>query len=203
MTNTKTKIEIADIERLELIEIDPYRRDTCTAASVQIVIEPSEGRAYLETYSPGQGVHTDRWHGVDLTLPVETSGHVDGPELVEWLRDGDGQALLQRICAGHAVEWDGNNHVGELDDDAQEALDTLAYWLEHNAPTLDGEHAGLWQAEDWLDGSTDLPITAETTDAEISALADRLTEEATETDAVVVGVYTFLIEMRDDLAEND
>lgn len=199
--NTNTKIEIADVDRLELIEIDPYRRDTGETASVRLVINPAISHAYLETYSPGQGVPPEMWHGRVLSFPVQRSRPVDGQALVEWLRDGDGQSLLQRIVAGHSVEWDGSNHVGELTDDATEARDTLAYWLEHNAPTLDGDHAGLWTAEDWLYGS-DLPITAETTDDEISDLADRLTEEATETDAVVRGIYTFLIEMRDDLRDD-
>jgi hypothetical protein len=33
--------------------------------------------------------------------------------------------LLEEIAAGHSIEWNGNNHVGRLTEEAQEARDTL------------------------------------------------------------------------------
>lgn len=38
--------------------------------------------------------------------------------------------LLERIAAGHTVEWNGNNHIGKLNDDAMEAHMALAYVLD-------------------------------------------------------------------------
>jgi len=34
--------------------------------------------------------------------------------------------LLQRVCQGHRIAWNGNNNVGRLDDDALEASNQIA-----------------------------------------------------------------------------
>ena len=53
------------------------------------------------------------------------------------------RSLLSRIHHDHSVEWDGPNHFGNLDDDAQAArvelesalreLDQEDYWIKHCA----------------------------------------------------------------------
>ncbi len=35
------------------------------------------------------------------------------------------QPLLERICDGYSVDWDGHNHRGALDDDAQSAAEQM------------------------------------------------------------------------------
>lgn len=66
-----------------------------------------------------------------------TPGDID--ELLDDVAD-----LLEAIHAGHTVEWDGSNHVGQLTDDADAALYDLTRACEEAMPTdwdydVDGE----------------------------------------------------------------
>jgi hypothetical protein len=202
--NEKT-IEVQDIGRLDLIKLDPYRRDTGTAAEVQLYLDPAQRRALLETYSPGQGVPVAEWHGRVCTIPVTSAwGVVDGPRTVVWLRGAEGQTLLTRICDGHSVEWDGSNHVGSLSDDAAAARDDLERELS-DCPTLDGDSAGLWGAGDWLGGlgadgvRKEYGITDRTTDEQLGEIARTVEDDAGAEDAVLYGTIQYLTDLRNEL----
>lgn len=71
----------------------------------------------------GNAVPMTVWHG--RTLRWAVSNQVRGDELADLIERDDVVALLERVYLGHSVEWDGNNHVGRLDDDAQAASDEL------------------------------------------------------------------------------
>jgi hypothetical protein len=51
---------------------------------------------------------------------------------------------LAAIHEGHSVEWNGNNNVGRLTDDAQAAREDLDYWLSQ----VDWERYDLEQPEE-------------------------------------------------------
>jgi len=200
-------VRVEDVAPLDLVTIDPYRRDTGTAAAVQLWIDPSERRCLVETYSPGQGVPESEWHRRKLTISIDTDGGpVDGPAVVEWLRGDDGQALLARVCDGHSVVWDGNNNVGQLDDDGRAAFETLEQWLCF-APALSGDSAGLWSAGDWLDGigrasvCAEYGITAETTDERLAEIASLIDAEAKSENVVLTDTDEYVTELRDDLRD--
>ena len=197
----KQSVTLTDVGSLDLIKEDPYR--TNEATNVHLYINPSNRSAGLETYSHGQGVSTDLWHGRHLTVEVHTcGGPVDGPDLVDWLRGDDGQTLLSRICDGHSIEWDGNNHVGRLTDDARGALDELERELSHVSALT--EPAGLWDAESWFCGmcSDDIRneygITADTTDSELADIEAKIIDEAANENVVLVGTYRLLVRVRND-----
>ena len=197
-------VRVKDVGRLDLVKIDPYRRDTGTAAAVQLWLDPSESSCLMETYSPGQGVPAAECHGRNLTICVDSHcGPVDGPAVVEWLRGDEGQGLLARVCDGHSVEWDGNNRVGQLDADAQAALDALEQWLS-DAPALIGDCAGLWSAGDWLDGigragvCDEYGITAETTDERLAEIVAQIDGEAEAENVVLTDTDSYVTELRDD-----
>jgi hypothetical protein len=57
--------------------------------------------------------------------------------------------LLERVHAGHSVEWDGSNHVGRLDDDASAARDEIERILDG---LDDDDRAQVWDADDWVFG---------------------------------------------------
>lgn len=59
------------------------------------------------------------------TLRFDVSPRVGGDNLADLLESDAVVTLLERIHAGHTVEWNGNNHVGTLDDDAQAAAEAL------------------------------------------------------------------------------
>ena len=61
------------------------------------------------------------------TLRWTLNEYLSGRALSHFLGRDDVQALLERIHAGHSIEWDGNNNIGKLDADAQTAEDDLAW----------------------------------------------------------------------------
>lgn len=98
----------------------------------------------------GNAVPMAVWHKRTLRWAVSSS--VRGDELADLLERDDVVALLERVYLGHSVEWDGNNHVGRLDDDAQtasEALDTIF----GEEPNSGNDGSGVWDVGDWIGGA--------------------------------------------------
>ncbi|MFN2310174.1 MAG: hypothetical protein ABR553_10670, partial [Gammaproteobacteria bacterium] len=98
----------------------------------------------------GNGVPSYVWHGRTLRFSVPSD--VRGDALADLLEGAEVVALLERIHAGHEVEWDGNNHRGYLDDDAQEAQGELEHILGELSGGAD-EGGGVWEASDWMDAA--------------------------------------------------
>ena len=61
------------------------------------------------------------WHGRTLTWRVPSN--VRGDALLAFVKEH--QPLFERVYLGHEVDWDGNNHVGKLDEDAQAASEEI------------------------------------------------------------------------------
>lgn len=99
--------------------------------------------------------------------------------------------LAERVVAGYERTWDGNNHVGEYSEDAQEAIESIRDLCDRARADAD-EHSTVqvWDAGDWFGGigrweaqCEALGITAETTDDELRAI-----EAAAEVEAANNGV---------------
>lgn len=162
----------------------------------------------------GNAVPASVWHNRTLrwdVAPAARDGVVDG-----WLDGTDEHlaALLARVHAGHTVEWDGNNHVGRLTDDAceasQDAQDYLTALRDHG-----DIEAAVYRVSEWMGPSTrhvddaeividgdptcDI-ITAATTDEELEAIADGI-EAAAGCDGIFLAddVMDWLREERDQL----
>lgn len=99
----------------------------------------------------GNGMPMDVWYGRTLRWAVNSS--INGNVLADALESVEITALLERIHAGHAVDWDGNNYVGSLTDDARAASDDLWWRLEDLG--LDDEPA-VWEVDNWLFGGCSL-----------------------------------------------
>jgi len=86
-------------------------------------IEMEEDGTISADYSGDIGDSTPSavWHGV--TRQWSISPTLSGADILSLVEDN--LALFQRVHDGHAVEWDGSNFVGSLDDDAQEASDEI------------------------------------------------------------------------------
>lgn len=81
-------------------------------------------------YYGGDGVPAREWNRVVLTFPLASSYHAEALLDVERLRadlrdGGELSRLIDRIIEGHTAEWDGNNVVGVLTEDARNAIDLL------------------------------------------------------------------------------
>ena len=94
--------------------------------------------------------------------------------------------LAERVVAGYERTWDGNNHVGEYTDDAQEAIEAIRDLCDRARADADElSTVQVWDAGDWFGGigrweaqCEALGITAETTDDELLAIADAAEVEA-------------------------
>lgn len=173
-------------------EIDPYHRDTQGFTITTLHIDPESRTCSINQEYDDNATPSRVWHGVDIERNIEP-GVYDGGQIEAYLNSREGQALLDRVCDGHEVEWDGSNHVGRMDDDAESALDELVE--EIMSYPSDREE---WTCDGWFGNNSDdeLGITAQTTDAEIKALAEKYEREA---DAVLIDdVESYLRSRRDD-----
>lgn len=108
--------------------------------------------------------------------------------------------FAQRVLNGYSSRWDGNNHVADLDADAIDAEEQIRAII----VAIEDTDLSVWQAEDWFAtvGGRDaqraeLGISAETTDEQITALAER--EEALASADEIEGVQAYLISLRDEV----
>jgi hypothetical protein len=84
----------------------------------------------VRDWDGGDGISVDEWHNRDLRFVIANAKggavKLDTAALRHDLKPGGKLALLiDRIIAGHTVEWDGDNMVGRLTDDAREASEAL------------------------------------------------------------------------------
>jgi hypothetical protein len=115
----------------------------------------------------GNAVPMHVWHGriIRWTMPSDIRG-----KTLHRLLTGKLPGLLERVHAGHSVEWDGSNHVGRLDDDASAARDEIERILDD----LDEyDRAQVLDVEEWLFGDAYLLTrwpTTKTIDDAVAAL---------------------------------
>lgn len=98
----------------------------------------------------GNAVPASIWNGRTLTWRVPSN--VRGDALLAFVKEHQG--LFERVYLGHEVDWDGNNHVGALDDDAREASEEI----EKAAEALHEETIDVCTMEEWMraDGNSKL-----------------------------------------------
>lgn len=122
----------------------------------------------IRTCYGGDGTPIEIWLGRRLRYILDAG--TDAAWLREALADGgEIAALIDRIVAGHTIEWDGSNHRGRLTEDAREASGRLDLLLSE-APLYSGDWS---DAETWLIG-----------DRSLSAVARELGDDATAQDLI-------------------
>lgn len=86
-------------------------------------------------YNPevGNAVPVDVWHR--RALRWEVHNRMTAAEIKKVFEDV--KSLLDRIHAGHSVEWDGNNLVGVFSDDAHSAMVDLEQELREWTETIE------------------------------------------------------------------
>lgn len=152
-------------------------------------------------YNPeiGTGVPMSVFHGLTRWIPLP------GPltnEAANALLE-EAKPLAQRILDGAAVGWDGNNNVATLDDDAQRAEEELT----DLAATYDepGYLIGEMTAREWFsEGDPPAGVTADSTDEELDAIADRESAEArtvNEGVTILTDVSPYLTSLRQEMRE--
>ena len=149
----------------------------------------------------GNAVPEAVWNGRTLRFPAPCMTAAGMNRLMDEIAP-----LADRVLAGSEIEWDGNNHVGKLDEDAQDASDEIERICDELEPAS-SETVTEWDACEFYDAVKDeLGVTADSTDAELEALAEELEEEdsideGTGGPMVLNGTLEFLQSIRDNLRE--
>lgn len=163
---------------------------------VQVLIDPQERTLSLDPFDNGDNTYTQAEANGEV-LSVVMGARYFGIAYARWFALPEAQAILQRIAAGHTIEWhDGRNH-GRLTSDAEDALEELSAFLN---PEDDPGDYTVWDAADWFvdyQGG----VTADTTDEELAAIIADEEDTAESENAVVNGIAGFLRAHRDDLRD--
>lgn len=108
------------------------------------VLLDEDGNVSADTRAPwDRATPIDEWHGRTRTWEIPAAAR--GDTLYAAFNSTYILELLQRIHDGHSVEWSGNNYIGILDDDAQDASDALQHHLDDLATW------NVSSAADWLE----------------------------------------------------
>jgi len=146
----KATFRVPEMERTELLEVDPSSQSLRPQTPyIELDLTSPDKPLDIDTYCQIDGTPISVWHGVVRRYSL--SPYTNAEDLTTDINAGVFDELFQRIVGGSEVVWDGDNHVGRLNEDAREAEEELEKLLEDYA---DGS-VGLWEAGDWLQDSSD------------------------------------------------
>lgn len=168
--------------------------------------EHGEVDVFAREYYGGDVIPFSEWHKRTLTWGFASRGDcsvIDSDKLRDDLSEGGTlRALLERVHAGHSVTWNGNNHVGELDQDGGDAQDEIEQLLSgYDCAYTDHDAPELWHALDWLLTSQspqsaldDMGLSTDATGEQIAAAA-KIIEYDASTDNIELAGTTDAIEI--------
>ena len=98
-------------------------------------VEMDEYGFISASYNPeiGNAVRMDVYQR--RTLRFGITPYLSGDELADILSEENVKNLFATIYAGHDVQWDGSNHRGYLDGEAESAFEELADYLDRIEPS--------------------------------------------------------------------
>lgn len=176
-------------------ESDPYNNGS--ASRTTFWLDPQEREAIVSQDYKTNSTTFAIYHRCELELSI--GDHPVAADVREYLESEDTQRLLDTICDGHSIEWNGHNNVGRLTDDAQLALDTLEQDL---ADRWLGSGWAFWDVEEWLGESVKQIISTTTTDEEIAKLAQEAEEGAKQENIILSGdVADYFTSVRDEMRD--
>ena len=128
-------------------------------------------------YGSGDGTPEDVWHGRRLVFTLASSKGgacaLDVDQLREDLSPGSELALLiDTVRMGHFIVFDGNNYVGRLTDEANDAAYELDSLFDYTSDQ------SVWDAEEWLIGGSSDTYTLDNLGLTINATEEEITEAA-------------------------
>jgi len=140
----------------------------------------------------GNAVPTRVWHGRVRRYSIPCLTATAANRLMD-----EARPLAERIVAGYECEWDGNNHVGRLNDDALAAEGEMEHLCDDYGD--EDDRVVEWEACDWLNGET-MNITANTTDDELDKIQEDIKSSAPG-NVVILNLDTQLRTIRDEMRD--
>ena len=168
-TSAGYTIYIPGDEDLDIPLYDCRARETDRNAFLEISEDSAE---WNDNSSSGSGVPPNVWHGLVQRVPcLPTLTHQELKTLSEELG-----GLIAQVIDGLTREWNGNNYVGVLTDDAAAALEALEDLLD---PGEQMPSYAVFSAEDWLEGTSTAELLSDIAAAgSVEAWADSIRESA-------------------------
>lgn len=144
-------LNFAKIEELRGQQLPIYDKYPSQCEPQPAYIKLSEcGEIFAESSGEiGGGRPSDEWHRRTLTWKITPC--LSGDAIADLLQRDDIKNLLERAHAGHDTRWNGNNWVGSLTTDAEEAFEMLEHLFE-----CVEEDVEIWAVADWLFQNCDL-----------------------------------------------
>jgi hypothetical protein len=194
VTVTPLKLDENDPAALHCHYQGQYEAQPC-----KLTLDLESGELTAE-YNPeiGNAKPMREYNGLVLSWPIPTLTAAAANKLIDEVTEA-----AQRILDGASVEWDGNNWVGRLDDDAETAAGRLEFAVAEAEPI---DCVGELDAADWF-SEGDLPdgLTAEATDEQLAAITEEQQQAASEAMGdgytVLMGTLEFLTARREELRQ--
>lgn len=128
-----------------------YKNGRCAGSYAAMLYLYEDGRIALDPegfelwYSSGTPL--DEYHRRTLTWRIPPTIDADALDAALAAETSELRQALETVHQGHSIEWDGNNNVGVLTGEADEAEDRVAELLDSSAEEWLGE---AWNACDWI-----------------------------------------------------
>ena len=123
-------IDLSAIEELRGDAAPLYRKYPGHIREQAAFVEMGEYGFVSASYNPEIGNAVPMYVWERRTLRFGITPYLSGDELADIVTSEEVANLLAIIYAGHDVRWDGSNHRGHLDGEAESALDELAEYLD-------------------------------------------------------------------------
>lgn len=146
-------------------EHDPYTNIEGIVSKTYLKLDPRDRTAWVTQEYQDNSTPIDEWNGLILTWKIY--GHPSENDMRQWIEDN--MDVLVAICDGFEVVWNGNNHVGSLDDNARFLKESIEFLFDNGGLI---NYYESWTVEDWLDSSIN-EISAEMTNEQLKEFAKR------------------------------
>ena len=137
MTTLKkpSPIDLSAIEELRGDAAPLYKKYPSQIHEQDAFVEMDEYGFISASYNPEIGNAVPMYVWQRRTLRFGITPYLSGDELADILSQEKIKNWFATIYAGHDVRWDGSNHRGYLDGEAESALDDLADYLDRIEPS--------------------------------------------------------------------
>ena len=137
MTTLKkpSPIDLSAIEELRGDAAPLYCKYSGQHQPQDAFVEMDEYGFVSASYNPEIGNAVPMYVWQRRTLRFGITPYLSGDELADILSQEKIKNWFATIYAGHDVRWDGSNHRGHLDGEAESALDELAEYLDRVEPS--------------------------------------------------------------------
>ena len=194
--NTESTVTIARVEGT--YDLHQHYRGQTAAQPCHVELD-CDGGSLRASYDGiiGSGVPFSVWHSRTLRWQIPCLTADAANALLDEVLP-----IAERIVAGYSCRWDGHNHVGAFDEDAEAAREEMASLIS-GREFGEGEQVEEWDARDWFGGigghdaqRGSVGITAATTDEELDAVETR--EDAEAGARIITGLRRHLEMLREE-----